>query len=160
AGMIALSYSHGRSTEGTGFSRAALILSVSVLFIWGFGGVFIKLALDGLPLIAYLGLYVFILPPVAFAYLKHKGATRKVLLPMWSVPVIGAIVVTELWQLGYFAETSAISTGSASIVFPLINAYPIVTIVGARLFLDERLSRKEWAILTVVVLGILLSSLA
>lgn len=156
--MIGLSFTHGRSSEHTAFSRIALMLSIAVLLIWGFGGIFIKLALDGLPLIAYLGLYPIILPPIAFAYLKHKKATKRVFLPKWTIPVIGAIVVAELWQLGYFAETAAISTGSAAIVFPLISAYPVVTIVGARIFLRERLSGTEWLLLAAVVTGILLTS--
>lgn len=158
ASMVALSFSHGRSEGGSTFSRKALMLSIATLLIWGFGGIFIKLALDGLPLIGYLGLYVFILPPVAFAYLRHKGATAKAFFPKWTVPVIGAIVVAELWQLGYFAETSAISEGAASIVFPLISAYPVVTILGARVFIKERLSRTDWAILAMVVVGILLTT--
>jgi transporter family protein len=156
--MIGLSFTHGRSARHMVFSRTALALSVAVLLIWGFGGIFIKLALDGLPLIAYLGLYPIILPPIAFAYLKHKKATKRVFLPKWTVPVIGALVVAELWQLGYFAETSAISTGTAAIVFPLISAYPIVTIIGARLFLGEQLARTEWILLAAVVTGILLTS--
>ena len=156
--MIALSYSHGKSANHHGFSKSALMLSIATLLIWGFGGIFIKLALDGLPLIGYLGLYVFILPPIAFAYLRHKGAGWSVMIPRWTVPVIGAIVVAELWQLAYFSETSAISVGAASIVFPLISAYPVVTIVGARIFLKERLSRTDWIILAFVVLGILLIS--
>jgi len=156
--MIALSYSHGRSSEGTVFSRTSLLLSIATLLIWGVGGVFIKLSLDVLPQIAYLGLYPFILPPIAFAYLRHKGATRAVLLPKWTVPVVGAIVVAELWQLAYFAETAAISEGSASIVFPLISAYPVLTILGARMALRERLSTKDWFLLAAVILGIVLTS--
>ena len=157
-GMVGLSYSHGRATGSRSMSRMSLMLSVTTMLVWGVGGVFIKLALDELPLIAYLGLYPFILPPVAFAYLRHKRATRAVMFPKWAVPVMGAIVVAELWQLGYFAETSAISTGSAAIVFPLISAYPIVTIVGARLFLKERLSLTDWALLAVVIAGVVLAS--
>ncbi|HEX9906906.1 MAG TPA: EamA family transporter, partial [Thermoplasmata archaeon] len=90
--------------------------------------------------------------------LRHKGATKSVLFPKWTVPVIGAVVVAELWQLGYFAETSAVSEGAASIVFPLISAYPVVTILGARIFIKERLSKVDWMILGFVVLGILLIS--
>lgn len=156
--MVALSYSHGTASSGHAFTRSALMLSLATLLIWGFGGIFIKLALDGLPLIGYLGLYVFVLPPIAFTYLRHKGATKSIMIPKWTVPVIGAVVVAELWQLGYFAETSAISVGAASIVFPLISAYPVVTILGARVFLKERLSTRDWMILGLVVLGILLIS--
>lgn len=160
ASMVALSLSHGRSVgDSVGFSRSSLMLSLATLFIWGVGGIFIKMALDGLPLIGYLGLYVFILPPIALVYLRHKRAPWRVLLPKWTVPVMGAVVVAELWQLGYFAETAAVSQGAASVVFPLISAYPIVTILGARVFLKERLSRLDWAILSFVVLGIVVLSL-
>lgn len=159
ASMVALSYSHGSSSEASGFPRAALVLSIAVLLIWGFGGVFIKLALSELPLIAYLGLYVFILPPLAFAYLKHRRATRSVVFPKWALPVIGAVIVAELWQLGYFAETAAVSEGAASIVYPLISAYPVVTIVAAHFVLKEKVSGRNWAILGAVILGVVLASL-
>ena len=160
ASMVALSFSHGRSQSGGGFSKMSLLLSFATFLIWGVGGIFIKLALDGLPQIAYLGLYPFILPPIAFAYLRHKGATKAMVFPKWTVPVIGAIVVAELWQLAYFAETGAVSQGSASIVFPLISAYPIVTIVGARLALSERLAGSDLLLLVAVMVGIVLTSVA
>jgi transporter family protein len=158
--MIVLSFSHGKLEGGGTFSRTSLLLSLTTFSIWGVGGIFIKLALDGLPQIAYLGLYPFILPPIAFAYLRHKRATKAVLFPKWTVPVIGAIVVAELWQLAYFAETGAVSQGAASIVFPLISAYPVITIVGARLALKERLTMGDMILLAAVMFGILLTSLA
>ncbi len=156
--MAALSYSHNGTRGGVSHSRTALMLSIAVFLIWGVGGIFIQLALDVLPLIAYLGLCVFILPPIAGTYLRHKGASVSIFRPKWAVPVIGAIVLAELWQLGYFAETSAVSQGAESIVFPLISAYPVVTILGARLFLKERLSKRDWAILACVIVGIALVS--
>ncbi len=156
--MVALSYSHGRRANGAKVTRSSLVLSLTTMAIWGVGGVFIKLALDGLPLIAYLGVYPLILPPIAFAYLRHRKASWRIFLPKWTVPVILAIVVAELWQLAYFAETSAISVGSASIVFPLISAYPIVTIIGARAFLKERLSMTDTLLISAVILGIVLAS--
>jgi len=160
ASMVALSYSHGRRASGAKVTRSSLLLSLTTMVIWGVGGVFIKLALDGLPLIAYLGVYPLILPPIAFAYLRHRKASWRIFLPKWTVPVILAIVVAELWQLAYFAETSAISVGSASIVFPLISAYPVVTILGARAFLKERLSKTDALLIAAVVLGIVLTSIA
>ena len=93
ASMVALSFSHGGSEGKSGFSRTALLLSLATFLIWGVGGIFIKLALDGIPQVAYLGLYPFVLPPIAFAYLRHKKATREILFPKWTVPVIGAIIV-------------------------------------------------------------------
>ena len=161
ASMVALSFSHGRTEEGeVGFSRSSLLLSLATFVIWGVGGIFIKMALDVLPLIGYLGLYVFVLPSVAFVYLRYKRATLRVMFPKWAVPVMGAIVVAQLWQLGYFAETAAVSRGAASVVFPLISAYPVATILGARVFLKERLSPLDWLILSSVILGIVMISLA
>jgi len=156
--MVALSFVHGDSSKGSGFSRAALVLSVAVLVIWGVGGVFIKLALSHIPLVAYLAVYPFILPPIALAYLRHKRATREIFFPKWTVPVVFAIMVVELWQLAYFAETGAVSRGAASIVYPVVSAYPIITIAGARLFIRERMSRVEWVLILAVVVGILLTS--
>jgi len=156
--MIGLSLSHGRSSGSSGFSRVALLLSIATLLLWGVGGIFIKAALSELPLVMYLGLYPLILPPIAFAYLRHKRATRAIFFSKWSVPVIGAVVVAELWQLGYFSETAAVSEGAASIVFPLISAYPVVTIAAARFFLKEKLSKADWLLLVAVILGIVLTS--
>lgn len=160
ASMVALSYVHGRHTAREGFSRGALILSLTTFLVWGFGGMFIKLALTHLPLIAYLSVYPFILPPLAFAYLKHQKATRAEILPKWSVPIMAAAAVAILWQLAYFAETGAVAQGAASIVFPLISAYPIVTIAGARILLKEELARIDVILLGAVLLGILLTSIA
>ena len=158
--MVALSLTHGKSTERAGFSRSSLALSIATMLIWGVGAVFIKMALDGLPLIGYLGLYVFVLPPIAFAFLRYKGATIRVLIPQWTVPILGAVVVAELWQLSYFAETSAVSIGAASVVFPLVSSYPIVTILGAYIFLKESLTKADWTILAMVIVGIVLTSIA
>ena len=158
--MMALSVLRRSGAKHTESSRSSLMLSLATLVIWGVGGIFIKLALDVLPLIAYLGVYPLILPPLAFGYLRHRRASWRVLVPKWTVPIMLAIVVAELWQLGYFAETTAISKGSASIVFPVISAYPIVTILGARAFLKERLSWKEMVLILAVILGIVLTTLA
>jgi len=159
ASMVLLSFAHGRSTLKSSYPRSAIFLSIATLLIWGFGGVFIKLALRELPLVAYLGLYPFILPPIAFAYLRHKKARREDFFPKWTVPVICAVMVAELWQLGYFAETAAVSEGVAAIVYPLISAYPVVTILAAHFFLKEQLSRRDWILLAAVVVGILLTTL-
>ncbi len=158
ASMVALSHSHGKKTTSKSLTRSALVLSLATFVIWGVGGIFIKLALDGLPLIAYLGVYPLILPPIAFTYLRHRKVTWRVFVPKWTVPVILAIVVAELWQLAYFAETSAISVGSASVVFPLISAYPIVTIIGARMFLKEGMSRLDMFLILTVIVGIVMTS--
>jgi len=159
ASMVALSFFRGRQSEKSGLSRPAFLLSLATFFLWGVGGIFIKLALSGLPQVVYLAIYPFILPPIAFLYLRHKGATRSIFSVKWTVPVMIAFMAAMLWQLGYFAETAALSRGAASIVFPLISSYPVVTIAAAHVALRERLSRVEWLLLFAVVAGIVLTSL-
>ena len=159
ASMVTLSFFRGRQSEKSGLSRPAFLLSLATFFLWGVGGIFIKLALSGLPQVVYLAIYPFILPPIALLYLRHKGATRSVFSIKWTVPVMIAVMAAMLWQLGYFAETAALSRGAASIVFPLISSYPVVTIAAAHVTLGERLSRIEWLLLFAVVAGIVLTSL-
>jgi len=157
--MIRLSFSHRYISEGSVLPGSALFLSIAVLLTWGIGGIFMKLSLNGIPLIAYLGLYPFILPPLTFTYLKHGKVAWKAFRLKWTVPVICAIMVAELWQIGYFGEAAAISQGYASIVFPIILAYPIVAIIGANLCLKECFSDTDWMFLLFVIIGIMLISI-
>jgi transporter family protein len=157
-GMIGLSLSHGDSAGKSRLSRASLILSLVTLAVWGVWGVFVKLALDVLPIVYYLGLYALVLPPLFYVYARHKRSSGAKLMPKWSVPVIIGVISAEIGQIALFADTTAVSIGDAAIVFPLIASYPIVMILLAYGFLKERLSRRDLLLVAVVVAGILLVS--
>jgi len=68
------------------------------------------------------------------------------------------VISIELEQMGFYNETLAVSTGPASLVFPVIAAYPVVAIVIAYGFLKERISLKEALLILAVVTGIILVS--
>ena len=100
------------------------------------GAVFVRMSPVSLPLI------VFVLPPIAFAFLRYKGAGILMFIAQWTILILRAIDVAGLWQLCYFAETSVTSIGAASVVLPLVLPYPLVTILG-RVHPSERVSHKD-----------------
>ena len=156
-GMIGISLSHD-SSSGRTLSRTSLILSFLTLAVWGVWGVFVKLALDSLPIIYYLGLYALVLPPLYFVYARQKKASGVQMIPKWSRPVMIAAVAAGIGQVGLLADTTAVSLGEAAIAFPLIASYPIIMILLAYAFLKERLSRRDLLMVATVVAGILMVS--
>ena len=62
--------------------------------------------------------------------------------------------------LGNVALFAALHLGAeASVIFPLTAMYPVVTIIVARLCLDERLTPQQWAGVALTLVAILLFSL-
>jgi transporter family protein len=162
AAVITLLYLHGASMGRMKCPRSALGLAILVVISWGAWGILLKAALTGLDVILYLGLSALVMPPLTLGYLKlrNRGKSMREMLkiPAYSIPLIFAVISVELEQLGFYNETLAVSTGPASLVFPVIAAYPVVTIVIAYAFLKERISLKEALLIFAVVTGIILVS--
>jgi transporter family protein len=162
AAVITLLYLHGASMGRMKCPRSALALAILAVISWGVWGILLKAALTGLDVILYLGLPALVMPPLTLGYLKlrNPGKTlRKTLkIPSYSLPMIFAVISVELEQMGFYNETLAVSTGPASLVFPVIAAYPVVTIVIAYAFLKERISLREALLIFAVVTGIILLS--
>ncbi len=160
--VILLLYLHGASMGRMKCPRPALALAVLAAISWGAWGILLKIALTGLDIILYFGLAAIVMPPLTLGYLRlrNRGKPLREMLriPGYTVPVIFAIVSVELEQLGFYNETLAVSTGPASLVFPVIASYPVVTIVIAYGFLKERISLREALLIISVVTGIILVS--
>jgi len=156
-GMIGISLSHGGKGVRS-LSRASLVLSLLTLAVWGIWGIFVKLALESLPIIYYLGLYALALPPLFFVYARHKRAAGVKMMPKWSRPVMIAAISIAIGQVGLLADTTAVSWGVAAIAFPLIASYPVIMIILAYAFLKERLSKKDMLMVAAVIAGILMVS--
>jgi len=157
-GMIGLSFSHGEEGGKPSLPRISLIFSIATLALWGVWGVFVKLALEVLPIFYYLGLYAIVLPPLFLVYARHKKRIGVRIMPKRSIFVLIAVVAALIGQIGLFADTAAVSTGEAAIVFPLIASYPVVMILIAYAFLKERLTRRDMMFVIAVVAGIVLVS--
>jgi uncharacterized membrane protein len=162
AAVIALLYLHGASMGRMKCPRSALGLAILAAISWGAWGILLKSALAGLDIILYLGLPAIVMPPLTLGYLKlrnrGKSLRETLKIPVYSIPLIFAVISVELEQLGFYNETLAVSTGPASLVFPVIAAYPVVAIVITYAFLKERISLKEALLIFAVVTGIILLS--
>lgn len=157
-GIVALSYSvNGQGSEKK-LSKRAIFYCAATLAIWGAWGLFAKMALLALPIGVYLGLYALALPIVFSGYMIGKGIRVRNEFPRWSLPVTIAAISVMIGQLGLFADTTAVSLGNASIVFPLIAAYPVITIIEAQVFLKEAIARKDFVTIALVIVGIVLVS--
>ncbi|HDP97171.1 MAG TPA: DMT family transporter [Euryarchaeota archaeon] len=165
-GVVALTYIHGLSGEKTACPRVAIALSIMAFLCWGAWGVMLKTALESLDVVLYIGLSCLVMPFLTFAYLRQKGENLfsfgefRYLFKASaaSIPAVLAIISIEAEQLGFFSETFAVSTGPASLVFPVVASYPVVTIVLAFFLLHERISMKEYLLIALVLAGIIIIS--
>jgi len=156
AGVISLLYLHGTATGPRKIPRVALVLSILTVLSWATWGIVLKAALGGLDVLLYLGLSTLVMPPLTLGYLKVRNREEKISFPKYSLPFILAIISVELEQLGFYTETLSVNYGQASLVFPVVASYPVVTVVLAYAFLKERLSLKEALLVFAVVSGIVL----
>jgi len=158
AGIVTLSYFHGRSAEKKAASKGYYVICIVTVFIWGLWAIFAKLALIGMSNIAFLSIYSLIIPPVTLAYYRLSRIRIRDVWPKWGTAVKIAIVSSVVGNLAYFVEVTAIDSGPAPVVFPLIASSPLVVILLAFAFLKERLSKIEWTMVALVVIGIILVS--
>jgi transporter family protein len=156
AGVVSLLYLHGTATGPRKIPRVALVLSILTVLSWATWGIVLKAALSGLDVLLYLGLSTLVMPPLTLGYLKLRNRGAKISMPKYSLPFIFAIISVELEQLGFYTETLSVNYGQASLVFPVVASYPVVTVVLAYAFLKERLSLREALLIFAVVSGIVL----
>lgn len=159
--MVALSFFHGKTEEKKTASTAYYAICVLTMLMWAFWAIFAKFAMegdDGMSNLAFLSLYVFVIPPTTLAYYWATKVKIRTVWPKWGTAVKIAIASSIVGNLAYFLEITAVDSGPAPIVFPLIASSPVVVILLAYAFLKERLSKKEWLLAACVVIGIILVS--
>lgn len=97
--------------------------------------------------VAYMYTF-FIVAVVIFIFLKIKG--EKLSLPRGKDRVLAAVAETA----GQVTYVYAIS-GSGVVAGPVIASYCIVSMILSRIFLKEKLSAKQYAMIALVVAGII-----
>ena len=139
------------SGEGKGW---ILFMLLCVLF-WGAWAVLAKLAVDRIGQPNLLGAYACVGPIVWAPYWLFKTKGRL------SVP-LRALGRPELAVLCFCCAAismyGALRRGYVSIVTPIVDLYPLVTILYARIWLKERMTRYQGVALILVLVGILLMS--
>ncbi|MEM2891583.1 MAG: DMT family transporter [Thermoplasmata archaeon] len=156
--MIALTFVHGNTGTKSGFSGGYFALCIVTVTLWGLWAIFTKLTLNRIPPLLFLGIYSLVIVPTTVVYFRFKRLGIRESIPGWSVPLMIAIMSSEVGNIAFFLEVNAASLGPASIVFPLVATSPLVVVLLAYVFLRERMTRLEWGLVSAVILGIVLAS--
>lgn len=129
---------------------AWFLLSIVALVFWGITGVTQKLSTNNVSTeLSFLGFAAAFVPVAVLTWAVFPvdlGIGAGLLL-------LGALggLLNGLGALTSFAAFEA--GGKSSIVIPIISAYPLVSVLLARVLLDEAITPRQWA-------GILLAPVA
>jgi transporter family protein len=155
ASMLLFTYSTGdespRRTELLGIALAACSL-----FLWGTSAALAKGVISEIGNTSFIGVFAVVCPTiwVAFWLMTARGRLE---MPKASR---GLLEIALLFiALGGITMYLAIENGPVSIVMPVTNLYPIVTIVFAKVMLKERLTTLQAIALSMILLSILLFSI-
>jgi drug/metabolite transporter (DMT)-like permease len=157
--IITLSFIHGsQERAGLKLERKYIAICLVTVAFWGLWAILTKLALEDMDPLLFLGLYGIVIIPATLIYYQYRGLKLREVIPKWSVPLMIAIMSSEVVNIAFFAEINAVDQGPASIVFPLVAASPFIVIILAFFFLKERLTSVEWLLALLVVAGIVIVS--
>ncbi len=157
--VVALSYSNNSTAHAHAApTRKYFAICIVTVLLWGLWAIFTKLALGEMDPLLFLGLYAIVIVPATFIYYAFRGLKLREVVPSWSVPLMIAIMSSEIGNIAFFCEINSVNQGPASIVFPLIASSPVIVVLLAYGFLKEKLSRMEWLLIVLVVVGILMAS--
>jgi len=153
--MLIFTYSVGdngdKRTELLGIAFA-----VASLFFWGTSAALAKGAIDEIGDKNFIGLYAIVCPSIWLVYwlATEKGRfemprSNKWILELSMLFIAGGGITLYL----------AIANGNVSIVSPITNLYPLLTIAVAKARLKEKLTPRQMVALAILFLSIPLFSL-
>ena len=150
ASMLLFTY----STNGNGEKRTELIgiaFAIVSLFFWGTSAAVAKGAISEIGNTNFIGVYALVCPTIWLVYWlsREKGKfempkSKKWLLELSLLCFAGGGITLYL----------AIQNGPVSIVSPVTNLYPIVTIAVAKVHLKESLTVRQMVALAMLFLSI------
>lgn len=153
--MLLFTYSAGdnggKRTELLGIAFAACSL-----FFWGASAALAKNAIEEIGNTDFIGVYALVVPTMWLAFWFATG-NRRLELPKSNVRLLEVSFL--FLALGGITMYLAIENGNVSIVSPITNLYPIVTIAVAKVRLKESLSRLQITALVFLLVSILLFSI-
>ena len=139
ASMLIFTYPNG-SNGGGKTERLGIALAIVSLFLWGTSAAVAKRSIDEIGNTNFIGVYALVVPAI---WLFYWAATAK---GRFTVPESNRrILVLSLIFLaaGGITYYIAIENGPVSIVSPITNLYPILTIAVAKMRLKEMLNSRQ-----------------
>ena len=152
--MLIFTYPNGNN-GGTKTERLGIAFAICSLFLWGTSAAVAKGAIDEIGNTNFIGVYALVAPAI---WLVYWVATAKAKFSMpesnkWILQL--SMVFLAAGGITYYP---AIQNGPVSIVSPITNLYPIVTIAAAKIRLKEMLSTRQIVALAMLFLSVPLFS--
>ena len=150
ASMLIFTYSVGndgnKKTE-----RLGIALAVASLFLWGTSAAVAKGAISEIGNTNFVGVYAIIVPALWVIYwlVSTRGRFE---MPKANLRILEISML--FLALGGITYYLAIENGNVSIVSPVTNVYPIVTIAAAKMRLKEKLTTRQ-----IIALAMLFASI-
>lgn len=155
AGMLLFTYSPGNG-NGRKMEILGIAFAVCSLFFWGTSAVVAKGAIDVIGDTNFIGVYAVVCPAMWTVYwlVTTKGRLE---MPKADLRVLELSML--FLAAGGITMYLAFANGNVSIVSPITNLYPVLTIAAAKVRLKENLTLKQYAALAMLLLAIPLFSL-
>lgn len=154
-GMLLFTYNpgngNGRRTELLG-----LFFAGCSLFFWGTSATVAKGAIDVIGDTNFIGVYAVVCPVMWFTYwiLTTKGRFE---MPKADLRILELSML--FLTAGGITMYLAFANGNVSIVSPITNLYPVLTIAAAKVRLKESLNVRQYAALAMLLIAIPMFSL-
>jgi O-acetylserine/cysteine efflux transporter len=153
-GMLMFTYNPGNG-NGKRTERMGIAFAVCSLFFWGTSATVAKGAIDVIGDTNFIGVYAIVCPAMWAAYWLYttKG---KFEMPKADLRILELSML--FLTAGGITMYLAFANGNVSIVSPITNLYPVLTIVAAKVRLKESLTVKQYAALAMLLVAIPLFS--
>jgi len=155
AAMLIFTY----SIDNNGDKKTELLgiaFAIASLFFWGTSAALAKGAIDEIGNTNFIGLYALVCPSIWLVYWlgSERGKfemprSNKWILELSMLLIAGGGITLYL----------AIENGNVSIVSPITNLYPLLTIAAAKMRLKERLTVRQILALAILFVSVPLFSL-
>jgi transporter family protein len=143
-------------TKSGGNKRVVFMLALFGTVCWGIAPIFAKIALKNIDPLSGLVLRTIFAASVVSGWVLLSGSFSKIIsIPSnsWWLIAVEALLATLIGDLAYYA---AIKKGDVSLVTIIMSSSPLITILGAVLFLGEQITLLRLIGASFVILGIIL----
>jgi len=153
--MLVFCYRQGNG-EKKKTELLGIVFALCSFLLWGTSAAMSKGVINDIGQTDFIGMYSLVCPAMWFAY--WLSSTRgRFEMPRADARVLELSMV--FLALGGITMYVAFANGNVSIVSPITNLYPLLTIAVAKVRLRERLTLRQYAALAMLIAAIPLFSL-
>lgn len=155
AGMLVFTYSSNNGEKGR-TELLGIMFALGAFFLWGTSAAMSKDAITEIGQTDFIGVYAVVCPLMWVVYwvVRAKGRFE---MPTGNRLVLGLTML--FLAAGGITMYAAFANGNVSIVSPITNLYPMMTIAVAKFRLRESLTMRQYAALAMLIAAVPLFSL-